>query len=120
MVMGILIHAEVLGVDSTSVPSSCTNNRDVDRLFGILCTDLDQSGEETQYVGVYGQEELGLSPAVAQDVILAVGNYGEIYKRNLGSGGLGLPRAGSRNALWADAPCVDCPKGGQIYAAPLR
>ena len=72
-------------LDSTSVPSSCTNNRDVDRLFGILCTDLDQSGEETQYVGVYGQEELGLSPAVAQDVILAVGNYGEIYKRNLGS-----------------------------------
>ena len=120
MVMGILIHAEALGVDSTSVPSSCTNNRDVDRLFGILCTDLDQSGEETQYVGVYGQEELGLSPAVAQDVILAVGNYGEIYERNLGSGGLGLPREGSRNALWADAPCVDCPKGGQIYAAPLR
>ena len=57
---------------------------------------------------------------MAQDVIRAVGNYGEIYERNLGSEGLGLTREGSRNALWANAPCLDCPKGGQIYAAPLR
>jgi hypothetical protein len=49
-----------------------------------------------------------------------VGNYGEIYDRHLGVGGIGLPREGGRNALWADAPCQDCPKGGQIYAAPLR
>jgi hypothetical protein len=49
-----------------------------------------------------------------------VGNYGEIYDRNLGPQGIQLPREGGRNALWADAPCQDCPKGGQIYAAPLR
>ena len=54
-------------------------------------------------------------------MIRAVGNYGEIYDRNLGPSGIGLPRNdGDRNALWAVAPCQDCPKGGQIYAAPLR
>ena len=29
-------------------------------------------------------------------------------------------REDGRNALWANAPCTDCPKGGQIYAPPLR
>ena len=70
--------------------------------------------------GSWGQETLGLDLTVAQTVIAQVGNYGEIYDRHLDSGGLDLPREGGRNALWADAPCVDCPKGGQIYAAPLR
>ena len=37
-----------------------------------------------------------------------------------GAGGIDLPREGGRNALWANAPCTDCPKGGQIYAPPLR
>ena len=105
-VMAILIYAEAYGYTSTSVPSAATENPKVDRLFGF-----DSS---------FGQEDLGLSQTVAQDVIRAVGNYGEIYERNLGSGGLGLTREGSRNALWANAPCLDCPKGGQIYAAPLR
>jgi hypothetical protein len=58
---------------------------------------------------------------VGQNVINAVGNYGEIYARNLDNpDGVQLPREGSRNALWSNAPCTDCPKGGQIYAAPLR
>ena len=61
---------------------------------------------------------MGLSETAAQDVINAVGNYGEIYDRHLTP--LGLQREGSRNALWASAPCTDCPKGGQVYAAPLR
>ena len=55
---------------------------------------------------------------MAQDVLKAVGNYGEIYERNLGPFGLG--REGRRNALWTHAPCTNCPKGGQIYAPPLR
>ena len=48
-----------------------------------------------------------------------MGNYGEIYRRNFGHDGLRLPREDSRNALWADAPCSGCLKGGQIYAPPL-
>ncbi len=103
-VMAILIYAEAFDVTSANVPTSATGDSAVDRLFGLA--------------GGYGQEDLGLSVTVAQDVIRAVGNYGEIYDRHLTP--LGLEREGSRNSLWSSAPCMDCPKGGQIYAAPLR
>ena len=105
-VMGILIYAEAYGVTSDNVPSSATGDTKVDRLFGLE--------------GSFGQESLGLKQTAAQDVISSVGNYGEIYDRNLGPGGVDLPRENGRNALWAAATCTDCPKGGQIYAAPLR
>ncbi len=105
-VMGMLIYAEAYGINQGNVPSAATGNTKVDRLFGIS--------------GSFGQETLGINLTAAQDVIRAVGNYGEIYERNLGANGVNLPREGSRNALWANAPCSDCPKGGQIYAPPLR
>ncbi len=105
-VMAILIYGEVYGITSDSVPVQPTGLPSVDRFLG--------------YEGSYLQDVLGLNRTVAQDVIKAVGNYGEIYSRNLDSGGIHIPREGSRNALWADAPCEDCPKGGQIYAVPLR
>lgn len=105
-VMAILIYGEAYGVTSASVPTAATGSTSVDRLFGLE--------------GSFGQESLGLSNTVAQDVIRSVGNYGEIYDRNLGPSGINLPRENGRNALWADAPCSDCPKGGQIYAAPPR
>ena len=105
-VMAILIYGEAYGVGMGSVPAAATGETAVDRLLG--------------FEGSFGQESLGLSETVAQDVINAVGNYGDIYDRNLGPDGINLPRANGRNALWADAPCQDCPKGGQIYAAPLR
>ena len=97
-VMAGLIYAEEYGVNSSNV-SQMANGDDakVKRLLG----------EE----GSFGQETLGLSDTFMQDVINAVGNYGEIYDRNLGSDGIGLPRTG-RNRLWTD--------GGQLYAAPLR
>ena len=104
--MAILIYGEAYGVRQDSVPSTETGYPVVDRLLGTY--------------GSFGQEYLGLSDTVGQDVLRAVGNYGEIYARNLGTGGINLPREGSRNALWADAPCRDCPKGGQIYTEPLR
>jgi general L-amino acid transport system substrate-binding protein len=105
-VMGILVYGEAYGVNSGNLPTAATGDTKVDRLLG--------------FSGSYGQEGLGLSQTAAQDVIRYVGNYGEIYNRNLGVGGINLPRANGRNALWADASCTDCPKGGQIYAAPLR
>lgn len=44
-------------------------------------------------------------------MIAAVGNYGEIFERNLGKGSrIGLERG--QNDLWT--------RGGQIYALPLR
>ena len=103
-VMSMLIYAEAYGITSSSVPTAVTGDTAIDRLFGLE--------------GSYGQEDMGLSMTAAQDVIRAVGNYGEIYDRHLTP--LDLQRAGSRNALWANAPCTNCPKGGQVYAAPLR
>ena len=108
-VMGILIYAEAYSVGMGSVPTAATGATKVDRLFGLPGTE-----------NAFGQESLGLSNTVAQDVINAVGNYGEIYARNLGPEGINLPRENGRNALWSSAPCQDCPKGGQIYSAPLR
>jgi general L-amino acid transport system substrate-binding protein len=106
-VMGILIYGEAYGVNSGNVDAMAVgDNVKVKRLLGTE--------------GSFGQEELGLDDNVGQTIIKAVGNYGEIYERNLGAGGVDLPREGGRNALWGDAPCSDCPKGGQIYAAPLR
>ena len=105
-VMAILIYGEAYGISQGSVPSAATGTSIVDRLLGTE--------------GSFGQESLGLSKTVGQTVLRAVGNYGEIYARNLGPGGINLPREGTLYALWADAPCRDCPKGGQIYAAPLR
>ena len=106
-VMSILIYSEAYGINSGNVDAMATgDNVKAKRVLGTE--------------GAFGQDELGLSQTVAQDVIKAVGNYGEIYDRNLGPGGVDLPREGGRNALWSNAPCSDCPKGGQIYAAPLR
>ena len=85
-VMSILIYSEAYGVDSGSVPASSTGNWDVDRLFGISSTMRGPFGDEFTPSAWWGQEELGISETVAQDVIRAVGNYGEIYDRNLGRG----------------------------------
>lgn len=106
-VMSGLIYAEAYEINSGNVSAMASgDNVKVKRLLGTE--------------GSIGQEALGLSATFMQDVINAVGNYGEIYDRNLGPDGINLPREGGRNALWTDAPCSDCPKGGQIYAAPLR
>jgi general L-amino acid transport system substrate-binding protein len=94
--MAILIYAEAFGVTSSNVPTAPTGDTAVDRLFGLE--------------GAWGQEELGLDPMAAQEVIRQVGNYGEIYDKHLTP--LGVTREGSRNDLWID--------GGEIYAAPLR
>ena len=106
-VMSMLIYAEAYGVTAATVPTTMpTGDVETDRLFGLE--------------GTYGQASLGLSQTAAQDVIRAVGNYGELYARYLGPNGLNLPRENSRNALWSSATCTACPKGGQIYAAPPR
>jgi len=58
----------------------------------------------------YGQY-LGLDDAWAARAIAAVGNYGEIFERDLGAGSkLKLPRGPNR--LWT--------QGGLMYAAPMR
>ncbi len=106
-VMAGLIYAEAYGINSGNVDAIAGgDNVKAKRLLGTE--------------GSFGQETLGLDETFMQDVLKEVGNYGEIYDRNLGPDGIDLPREGGRNALWSDAPCSDCPKGGQIYAPPLR
>lgn len=62
-------------------------------------------------LGADGDLGLGLEADWVVDVISAVGNYGEIYDRNLGPGTpFDLDRG--LNALWTE--------GGLLYAAPYR
>lgn len=85
--------------------------------YGITSANIDDKladaslpAEAKRLLGLEGELHtyLGLDATWGQAVIRAVGNYGEIYERNLGS--LGLERG--RNALYTD--------GGLIYPIPYR
>ena len=90
-----LIEAEEKGVTQANVAAMMDSQDPViQRLLGT-------SGDMGQ--------KLGLSNAWAVQAIQAVGNYGEIYDRNVVP--IGLPRVGS-NRLWTN--------GGLMYAMPLR
>ena len=65
----------------------------------------------SRLLGAEGDLGLGLEPDWVVDVISAVGNYGEIYDRNLGPGTPFELERGP-NALWTD--------GGLLYAPPYR
>ena len=96
-VMSGIIYAEAYGIDSSNLDQVATSDdAKSKRLLGVE--------------GQFGQENLGLSQTFMQDVIRQVGNYGEIYLRNLGPESINLTRV--RNRLWID--------GGQIYGPPLR
>jgi general L-amino acid transport system substrate-binding protein len=64
-----------------------------------------------RFLGTEGNlgEDMGLTNDFALRVIKHVGNYGEIYERNLGKP-LGLERG--LNQLWT--------KGGLLYSPPFR
>ena len=66
-----------------------------------------------QLVGTEGNygEQLGLSKDWAAHIIKLVGNYGESFERNVGSGSK-LNIARGLNNLWT--------KGGIQYAPPIR
>ena len=99
--MYAMINAEELGVTSANVDDMRANSKDVN---------------VRRMLGVEGKlhEGLGLSKDWAYNIIKQVGNYGENYEAFMGSGklGIGIPRAGSANALWT--------KGGLMYSPPMR
>ena len=98
------IIAEELGITSANVDSFAdTDNAEIRRLLGLpIETD---SGTTTFDAG------LGLPADFAARVIEHVGNYGEIFERNIGvNTPLGLTRG--VNALWTE--------GGLMYAPPHR
>lgn len=92
-----LINAEELGVTSRNLETMRqSDNVDVQRLLGVIPGN---------------GKALGLSESWAHDAIKAVGNYGEIFEKNIGRGSsIKLDRG--LNRLAAD--------GGLMYAPPLR
>ncbi len=92
-----LINAEELGVSQKNLPQALQSNKpDVRRFLGIE--------------GGLGKM-LGLDETWSRRVIEAVGNFAELYERNVGTGSrLGIPRG--LNQLWSE--------GGILYAPPLR
>jgi general L-amino acid transport system substrate-binding protein len=92
-----MLTAEEFGVTKANVDEQTrSDNPDLKRLLGTE--------------GKFG-EMLGLTQDWAYRIIKHVGNYGEIFERNVGQGSpLKLPRG--YNALWT--------KGGLQYAPPIR
>ena len=97
-VLFALIEAEERGVTSANVRSLQKQTDDPD-----LQWFLNSCGQ--------GGKALGLKPDWVSDVIAAVGNYGEIYERNLGSGS-SLKFDRGLNRLWKD--------GGLLYAPSFQ
>jgi general L-amino acid transport system substrate-binding protein len=92
-----LITAEELGVAQANVDEKLkSDNPAIRRLLGVE--------------GSYG-EGLGLTNDWAYRIIKHVGNYGEIFERNVGMGSP-IKIARGLNALWN--------KGGLQYAPPIR
>jgi len=92
-----MINAEELGLNSKNVDESLKSNMpEVKRLVGTE--------------GNFG-EQLGLTKDWAVRIVKHVGNYGEVFERNVGTGSrLGISRG--INRLWS--------KGGIQYAPPIR
>ncbi len=96
-VVTALLEAEELGITSQNVDEKLTSdNPQVQRFLGVA-----------PGLG----KALGLDEKWAYNIIKQVGNYAEIFDRNVGpETPLGLPRG--LNALWSN--------GGIMYPAPLR
>lgn len=71
------------------------------------------SPDQKRFLGAEGDggKNLGLSADWAKNIVLKVGNYGESFERNLGSGSP-LKIARGLNAQWN--------KGGVMYSWPIR
>src|ERR1700677_362455 len=92
-----MLNAEELGVSSRTIDQALRSQKpEVKRLVGAS--------------GDFG-EKIGLPSAWAANVIRYVGNYGEVFERNLGATTpLAIPRG--LNQLWS--------AGGIQYAPPIR
>ena len=97
-VLNATVTAEEKGITSANVDDMKANSRDPEVL---------------RLLGVEGNQgaELGLSADWVYNIIKSVGNYGEIFERNIGvNTPIGLARG--LNALWTD--------GGLQYSPPFR
>jgi general L-amino acid transport system substrate-binding protein len=92
-----MLNAEELGISSKNIDEAMKSEKpEIKRFVGTE--------------GAYG-EDIGLKKDWAARIIRHVGNYGEVYERNVGTGSsLGIPRG--LNQLWN--------AGGVQYAPPIR
>jgi len=96
--LNALVSAEELGITSANIAelSAGTNNPEINRMLGT-------EGE----LGAM----LGLDADWAMKAIMAGGNYGELFEKNIGENTpIGLARG--LNAMWTE--------GGLIYSPPFR
>ena len=93
------IQAEELGITSETVEADAAGD-DAAKVFFLTGASAD---------GTVFDPGLGLPPDFASQIVSQVGNYGEIFERNLGP--IGIEDRGL-NALWSD--------GGLQYAPPYR
>ena len=92
-----MLHAEEVGVSSETIDAALSSTKpEIKRLVGSE--------------GAFG-EQIGLTRDWAFRIIRRVGNYAEVYERNIGvKSKLGIPRG--INQLWTS--------GGILYAPPIR
>jgi general L-amino acid transport system substrate-binding protein len=98
-----LLNAEELGITQANVEEmKKSTNPEIKRVLGVPNEDGSGAGFGTG---------IGLDEAWAAQIIKNVGNYGEIFERNVGEA-TPLKIARGKNALWS--------KGGLQYAPPIR
>ena len=94
-----LLNAEELGITKANVDEmKASDNPEIKRVLGQ---------EADTKIGT----DLGVSNDWVVNIVKAVGNYGEMFERNVGSGSP-LKIARGINALWT--------KGGLQYGPPIR
>ena len=93
--------AEEFGITSANVDEFlASGSTEIQRFLGVAAADGSPS------LGSF----IGLPDGFTVSILRAVGNYGEIYERNIVP--IGIDRAGTLNASWRD--------GGLIYAPAWR
>ena len=98
-----LLNAEELGVTSANVGEMASSpNPEIQRLLGVKNADGTAAGFGTA---------IGVSEEWVVQIVKAVGNYGEIFERNVGLN-TPLKIARGKNAQWT--------AGGLQYAMPIR
>ena len=98
-----LLTAEEFGITQANVDEmKASTNPEIQRILGVKNSDGSAAGFGTG---------IGLSEEWVVQIVKGVGNYGEIFERNLGAN-TPLKIARGKNALWN--------KGGLQYAPPIR
>jgi general L-amino acid transport system substrate-binding protein len=102
-----MVNAEELGVTSANVDEmKASTNPEIQRLLSVKVKNTDGTEADNDF-----GKGLGLGPDWAYNIVKMVGNYGEVFERNVGvSTPLKIERG--KNALWS--------KGGLQYAPPVR